>query len=119
MRRAAIFFLALLGSVAWSDDGVDITEPQKVAALTELQEKIDSISAAVTECTRSGKDHSECLCENEKLILDFNRAVEELFETFPDLRTMDIVRFRMSNGLSVSQSLSGIKNQARTNLSCS
>ena len=118
MRRATIFLLALLAGVAWSDEGIDITEPLKVAALSDLQERIDSISAAVTECTSSGKDHGDCLCENEEPILDFNRAVEELFETYSDLKAADIVRFRTSDGMVVSQSLSGIKNQAQMKLKC-
>lgn len=108
----------LLAGVAWSDEGIDITEPPKVAALSDLQERIDSISAAVTDCTSSGKDHGDCLCENEEPILDFNRAVEELFETYSDLKTADIVRFRTSDGMVVSQSLSGIKNQAQMKLNC-
>lgn len=37
----SLFILA-----AWSDDGVDITEPKEITALTELQEKIDTISSA-------------------------------------------------------------------------
>lgn len=108
----------LLAGVAWSDEGIDITEPLKVAALSDLQERIDSISAAVTKCTSSGKDHGDCLCENEEPILDFNRAVDELFETYADLKTADIVRFRTSDGMVVSQSLSGIKNQAQMKLTC-
>ena len=118
MRRTTIFLLALLASVAWSDEGIDVTEPHKVAALSDLQEKIDSISTAVTECISSGKVHGDCLCENEEFILTFNRTVEEFFETYSDLKTADIVRFRMSDGMVVSQSLSGIKNQAQMKLDC-
>ena len=118
MFRATILFLTLVGSVAWSDDGVDITEPSRVAALTELQEILDSVSVAVTDCVGSGKEHGQCLCENEKSVLIFNKAVADLFETYPDLRSVDIVSFRLSNGSSVSQSLSGIRKQAQTPLNC-
>ena len=97
---------------------MDITEPQKVAALTGIQEKIDSISTAVGKCMNAGKSHGDCMCENEKLILNFNGAMEKLFETYPDLKAVDIVNFKMKNGLAVSQSLSGIKNQAQRKLSC-
>lgn len=113
-----ILLLALLASFAWSDDGVDITEPRKVAALTGLQEKIDSVSAGVGDCLKAGKAHSVCMCANEEIILNFNRTVKELFETYPDLKAVDLVRFKMPNGLSVAQNLSGIKNQARMKLSC-
>lgn len=113
-----ILLLVLLTSFAWSDDGVDIIESRKVAALTDLQEKMDSVSVAIKNCMGEGKAHSDCMCENEKIILKFNRTVKELFETHPDLKKLDLVRFKMPNGLSVGQSLTGIKNQAKMKLSC-
>lgn len=61
-----VLLLAFLASFAWSDDGVDITEPMKVSALTDLQEKIDSISAGVGGCMKAGKTHGDCMCENKK-----------------------------------------------------
>jgi len=114
----AILFLMLFTNFAWSDDGIDIIQPNKVAALTSIQKKIDSIGQAVTGCVGTGKKHGACMCESEELILNFNGAVEKLFETYTDLKTMDLVRFRMPNGMSVAQSLSGIKNQAQMKLSC-
>ena len=65
MPRLVIFFLATLAQFAWSDDGFDITEPNEVTALTGIQEKIDIISAVVTDCVNSGKDHRDCLCGDE------------------------------------------------------
>ena len=58
------------------------------------------------------------MCESEKLILRFNNAVEQLFKKYPDLVAVDIVRFTTPDGLSVAQSLTGIRNQAQTNVSC-
>jgi hypothetical protein len=118
MRRFTIFLLVLVTVVARSDEGVDITAPQQIAALTDIQEQIDLISAEVADCISSGKDHGDCFCENEKLVLNFNRAVAEFFATYPDLETVDIVRFAMADGLAVSQSLSGIENQARSERGC-
>ena len=112
------FILGLFVSFAWADDGIDITQPKKIAALTDIQKKIDSISQAVTGCMSTGKEHRACMCESEELILRFNEAVKALFETYPGLKTVDLVRFRMSNGMSVAQSLSGLKKQAQMKLSC-
>jgi hypothetical protein len=117
MRRSALFLAALFASAAWAGGSVEITDPRKVAALTALQEKIDSISAEVTECTGAGTEHGDCLCESEALILDFNGAVRKLFEIYPDLDAMDLVSFRMPDGMTVTQSLTGIRNQARMKLS--
>jgi hypothetical protein len=61
-----VLLVAFLASLAWSDDGIDITEPMKVSALTDLQEKIDSVSAGVGGCMKAGKAHGECMCENKK-----------------------------------------------------
>ncbi len=118
MPRLVIFFLATLAQFAWSDDGVDITGPSEVTALTGIQEKIDIISTVVTDCVNSGKDHGDCLCENEALILSFNQAVKQLFVTFPHLKTLDIVRFKTSTGEVVSQSLAGIEKQSEMKLTC-
>jgi hypothetical protein len=55
MRRPAIYFLAAFAHNAVSDDGVDITHPNEVAALTELQATLDTVSTAVSNCMGSGK----------------------------------------------------------------
>jgi hypothetical protein len=113
-----ISLLALFKSFAWSGGPADITNPQKVAALTDISRKLDLISTAVTACMSAGKDHNKCMCENEKSILNFNEAVEEIFKTFPDLNTMDIVNFKTPKGMHHGVSLFGLKRQARTKLSC-
>jgi hypothetical protein len=112
-----IFFL-LISHVAWADDGVDITDPDLVSALLETQKKLDSISSSVMSCINSGNDHKVCMCENETLILDFNTAVIKLFEMHPELGKLDLVRLKTTDGTSVAQSLSGIKMQASSELSC-
>jgi len=113
-----ILLLGLLASFSWASDEVDVTEPQKVAALTGVQEKIDPISAAIGDCMNSGKDHGDCMCENEELILNFNGTVGKLFETYPELNSAEMVSFKMPSGRAVSQSMPGIKNQAQMKLSC-
>ncbi len=116
-----LLFVPLLiwTQAAWSDASVDISEPSEVAALTELQEKVDGISSAVMFCINSGKEHADCLCESKALILDFNSAVERLFTTFPRLAGLDMVSFKKANGAVISQSLSGLEKQSKTALVCS
>jgi hypothetical protein len=123
MQRLTIFLLtisllALFTNFAWSGGPADITNPQKIAALTDISEKLGIVSTAVTNCMSAGKDHNNCMCENEKSILNFNEAVEKIFKTFPDLNAMDIVNFKSPKGEYHGVSLSGLKRQARTKLSC-
>lgn len=118
MKRLLIIFLLSFTNVAWSDDGVDITDPDLVSTLLEIQKKLDSISSNVMKCIDSGTDHKVCMCENEALILDFNTAVDKLFEMHPKLGKLDLVRLKTTDGTSLAQSLSGIKLQATQELSC-
>jgi outer membrane lipoprotein-sorting protein len=74
VKRLFIIILLSFTNVAWSDDGIDITDPNIVSALLEVQEKIDSISSSVMKCMDSRKDHNTCMCDNEALMLDFNTA---------------------------------------------
>jgi len=74
VKRLFIIILLSFTNVAWSDDGIDITDPNIVSALLEVQEKIDSISSSVMKCMDSRKDNNTCMCDNEALILDFNTA---------------------------------------------
>ena len=66
----------------------------------------------------TGKAHMDCMCESEKIILDFNSSVNNLFEIYPEFNDLDLVRFKSADGLSIAQSLEGIKAQANTSLSC-
>ena len=118
MHRLILFLVLVLPGIVWAEGSFDITDPDQVAALSELQEKLDAISALVTPCVASGKDHRACMCESESLIIDFNEAVNTLFETYPALRTLDLVSFRRGDGMTASQSLSGIRNQAAMDLAC-
>jgi hypothetical protein len=118
MRRIAVFLLLAVAHVSWSDDGADITDPDEVAALTGLQQRIDKLSAAVTDCVGLGKEHGECLCENESQIIGLNKAVQQLLIAFPNLETIDLVHFKKPGGEAVSQNLSGIRQQAKMELTC-
>ena len=118
ISRLAILHLALFSSFAWSIGPVDITNPPNISALTDISEKLGISSTAVTNCMSAGKAHGDCMCENEKSILNFNEAVEKLFETYPDLNALDIVNFKTPKGIYHGLSLSGLRKQARTKLSC-
>ena len=111
----------LLGSAinpVWADEGVDIKDLQQISALNQVQIRLDSVSTAVMSCMDAGKEHPVCLCQNQKLIIRFNTSVNELFINHPELKQLDIVRFKSTDGIWVSQSLKGIKRQAETNPSC-
>ena len=105
-------------TAVWADEG---GRCPRVTALRQENARLKKVLAerdleAVTDCMNSEKSHNDCLCENGGLIFKFNETVEELFVTNPNLKTLDIVRFENSYGVWVSQSLSGIKNQAGTQL---
>ncbi len=118
VKRLLIILLLSFTNIAWSDDGVDITDPGLVSALLVIQNKLDAISSSVMKCIDSGNDHKDCMCENETLILDFNTAVIKLFEMHPELGKLDLVRLKTTDGTSLAQSLSGLKVQATQEFSC-
>ena len=118
MKRMLLLILVFLTLNADADDGVDITDERQVTALLSVQEKIDVVSSAVTDCINSGGVHNECLCASRQSIEDFKQAVESLFLAHPNLEPFDLVRFRDLDGNAVAQSLSGIKVQAALELSC-
>ena len=70
MQKLMLALLLSLTTPVWSDGGVDVTHPGQVASLSSIQAKIDSVSTAVMACLDSGKTHTACLCENERLIVD-------------------------------------------------
>ncbi len=118
IKRLLIIFLLSFTNIAWSDDGIDINDPDLVSALLEIQNKLDAISSGVMKCIDSGTDHKVCMCNNEALILDFNTAVNKLFEMHPELGELDLVRLKTTDGTSLAQSLSGLKVQASSEPSC-
>jgi hypothetical protein len=118
MKPLLIVLMASALNVAWSDEGVDIIDPDQVEGLDGIQEQIDAISTAVMQCMDAGKSHQDCLCESAALMLDFNTSVKNFFLNHPGLEKLDIVRFKASDGSWVSQSLSGIRKQASAELSC-
>ena len=107
----SIFLIALLCPVQ-ADEGIDITEPALVSELNNLQEKIESVTAAIRECMDAGEEHEICMCKHKNLINEFNITARNIFSNYPDLRNLDVVRFKSPDGLWVSQSLEGIRSQA-------
>jgi hypothetical protein len=103
---------------AFADDGVDITDPGQVAALSHKQDQIDLISSAIMQCMDAGKTHPACMCLHEAIITDFNSSVTELFLNHPVLKDHDLVSFKATDGMWISQSLEGIQRQAGTAPSC-
>lgn len=118
MKYVLMILLTTFSNVVWGDEGVDISDPAQVAELHKVQDKLDSVSTAIVSCMDTGEDHKTCLCKHKELIIDFNSIVENLFSNQPELDALDIVRFKAFDGTWISQSLVGIKKQARKVLLC-
>lgn len=116
------YFLAVLltGTVTllWADEGVDITDPSRIAALVAIQENLDTVSAAVMECMDAGKPHHDCMCEHKELVTRFNDSVTRAFSKHPELEQYDLVRFKSPDGIWISQSLGNLEKQAGAVLLC-
>ncbi|RDE18078.1 hypothetical protein DV711_18315 [Motiliproteus coralliicola] len=120
MRHLIFLSLLALSSFAFSNEELLIENPDQVAQLSNVQANLDIVSTAVMACIESGNGHSDCLCQNQKAIIQFNTSVETLFHKYPELINHDLVRFMSSDGEWVTQSLQGISKQAGAGvLSCS
>lgn len=97
---------------------LDITEPEMVAELVELDALISSISDGVMGCMDSGKEHKLCMCENRDLFARFSAAADSFFEKHPQLDGQDLVNFKNPEGVLVNLSLETAKRQADMKLSC-
>lgn len=118
MRQVLMLLLVTVINPIWADEGVDITDQKQISALDLVQTRLDSVSTAMMGCMDTGYSHPACLCKYQNLIIQFNSSVKDLFLNHPDLEQLDLVRFKSSNGIWVSQSLKGMKKQAETTTSC-
>ncbi|WP_421868842.1 hypothetical protein [Motiliproteus sp.] len=112
MRHFITITLLVLSSFAFSNEELLIENPDQVAQLSNVQANLDVVSTAVMACIESGNGHSDCLCQNQKAIIQFNTSVETLFQKHPELKKHDLVRFMSTDGEWVTQSLQGISQQA-------
>jgi len=110
--------LTTFTNVTWGDEGVDIFDPVQATELRNVQDKLDLVSTAIMGCMDSGEKYKACLCKHKELIIQFNTSVDKLFTNHPVLGTLDIVRFKATDGTWISQSLVGIKKQASAEQSC-
>jgi hypothetical protein len=118
MKNTLALILVLFVDPVSADQGVDITEPDRVAALGAIQLQLDAISDGVMSCMGSGEAHPVCLCRHREAIVRFNAGVKDLDINYPDLSTLDIIRFREASGSWVSQSLDGLRRQSGNTPSC-
>ncbi len=118
MKNTLALILVLLVDPISAGQGVDITEPDRVAALGAIQLQLDAISNEVMSCMDSGEAHPVCLCRHREAIVRFNASVKNMDASYPDLSTLDVVRFREVSGSWVSQSLDGLRRQAGSTPSC-
>ena len=118
IRHSLLITLTLTVGALSANSGDEITNPAQISALTAIQKRLDNLSNLIMTCIDMGTAHTECLCNNEALISEFNTAVKELFSDHPTLAGMDMVRFKMPDGIWVSQSLFGIRKQTQTKQNC-
>lgn len=86
---------------------VEIKDQETVDDLIIIQNEIDSISSAIMSCMDSGKQHKECMCDNEAKFVNFAKTVQALFEEHPELEGRDLIHYRNQDGTINNQSLFG------------
>ena len=119
MFKIAVFALTLTVLFhSTSQANVEIKDQAIVVDLVTVQNEIDSISSSIMSCMDSGKEHKDCMCDNEIKFINFKKTVKVLFEKHPDLNQHDLIHYRTPDGMINNQSLVGIKKQANVNFSC-
>lgn len=108
----------MVPSLIVSGETLEIKDPKTMFSLVEVQEEIDFISSAVMGCKDTGREHSDCMCENKAMLSHFTETVNELFVKCPNLNGQDLVTFKAPDGVQVTQSLEGIRKQAEMKLVC-
>lgn len=119
MKTLCLLFLFLVPGVTVFADTVEITNPEAVFSLVEVQEEIDFISSAVMGCIDTGREHRDCMCESKAMFSHFSGTVNDLFAKCPELEGHDLITYKAPDGMQVTQSLVGIKKQAEIKLVCS
>lgn len=118
MKYITVLCLLFAASIAAADTNFEVSDPQQVDSLQSIQTQIDLLGTAVMTCLDTGKTHNTCLCENAERIQAFNLSVTTLFQKHPEFKALDLVSYQSPEGMSVTQSLHGIKRQAGMVLSC-
>lgn len=112
MKQLAVMMLTIFTTCAWADEGVDISDPEQVSVLYDLQQKLDAVSTSIMGCMEAGEEHKSCMCKHKVLIVEFNTTVKDLFISYPEFKNLDLVRFKAPDGMWISQSLESIQQQA-------
>ena len=118
MRPILIFLFFIIPYVSLAVGNLEITDGKTVAELMEIQNLIDSISSAITECMESGSEHNECMCRSRRIFSRFTVTVHAFFTKHPELEGQDLVNFRTHDGTIINQSLLGIRKQSQLKLEC-
>ena len=118
MKYFLLIFLTTIINIVSADEEIVITEPAQVSALHAVHEKLDAVSDAVMQCIETGEEHATCLCTHKELIIKFNSSVDGLFVNYPEFKNHDLVRFKATDGMWITQSLRGIRKQASDEPSC-
>lgn len=118
MKKFFILLFGMLSCNAFAGAGIDITDPAQVNSLVNIHESLNKASSAITACMDAGGKHKDCMCKHRGLIEQFNESVNHAMAAHKEFEKMDLVHFRAPDGSGVSQSLSSMRKQASTKLSC-
>ena len=113
----AILISAALAA-ARADGPLTVTDPGLVKKLSALQNSIDKISHAVTNCVEAGRPHPECMCQSDSAIEAFRTQFEAVTTSHPELLEVGAVNFRRADGMSIAQNFKGIKKQLAHRPAC-
>jgi hypothetical protein len=118
MKYFVLLLVLICSTPVFAADNLDVTDPEMVAGLVELDGIIGALSAGVMGCMDSGKKHKLCMCENRDLFARFSGAADSFFKKYPQLDGQDLVNFKNPEGVLVNLSLETAKRQADMKLSC-
>ena len=76
MKKLLLVLILTVFNPIRADAGVDITDPNHIAALNQIQNNLDSVSTAMMGCLNAGVKHPVCLCKFKNLIICHTFRVE-------------------------------------------
>lgn len=99
------------------DNVVELTSPEDLALLKELNDAKDNVTNRVTPCVDSGKPPAECHCENVDVLKNLDQTLRNVLAQRPSW-DRDIVLFvaEWEDEGSLNLSVPGIRNSVRNRL---
>ncbi len=112
MKKLFLVYLIALSNLLWADEETLIEDPTLVSQLNLIQINLDKVSSTIMNCMDTGKEHPACMCQSRDIIIQFNNSVNLLIQNNKAIENLDLVRFKSTDGIWVTQSLNGLLTQA-------